>query len=396
MTAPAPIERLDDDAAVTFHPRIDGYRLPSLDAMRALGALAVLLTHVGFQTGAVTTTRLGGVLFHLDVGVAIFFVLSGLLLVIPWADQSLGVRPAPSVRGYYWRRALRILPAYWVVAVVALTLLPANDDAGPGTWFSTLTLTQIYRPGHMAAGLTQMWSLATEVAFYLVLPVLGVCLVGVVRRFGVRGGLLSCAAVTVMGLVWTGWIHTVPDLEVAGAGLWLPGYLAWFGPGMAMGLLVVAVRLGSAPRAARILAQLGGAPWSAWALAIGLFLVSITPVAGPKTLNAFPSPGQALTKAVLYGAVAVLLVLPAAFGTGTRAHRGLESPPARWLGRVSYGIFLWHLVVLSVVMRALGLDFGGGRFWEVLALTLTASILVAWLSWVVVERPAQRLRHRVP
>jgi peptidoglycan/LPS O-acetylase OafA/YrhL len=164
---------------------------------------------------------------------------------------------------------------------------------------------------------------------------------------------------------------------------------------MALGLLVVAVRHDLVPRVGGLLRQLGGAPWSAWALAAGLFLVSTTPVAGPKTLNAFPSSGQAVTKAVLYGAVAVLLVLPATFGSGTRAHRMLTSVPAGWLGRVSYGIFLWHLVVLSVVMRALGLSFGGGHFWSVLGLTLALSVAVAWFSWIAVERPAQRLRHRV-
>lgn len=384
-----------DAAAITVRPSIDGYRLPALDAMRAVGAFAVLLTHVGFQTGAVTTSRLGGVLFHLDVGVAIFFVLSGLLLVIPWADQAIGVREAPSVRGYYWRRALRILPAYWVVALVALASLPENAQADASTWVNTLTLTQTYQPLRLATGLTQMWSLATEASFYLVLPLLGAALVVLVRRAGLRAGLLACGAMTALSVAWLGWLHTQPSLEVAGAGLWLPGYLAWFGPGMAMGLLIVGVRDGRAIRAGRLLREIGAAPWAAWVLAAGVFLVATTPVAGPRTLNAFPSPGQAMAKAVLYGLVAFLLVVPAAFGGGTRAHRGLTSGAAAWLGRVSYGVFLWHLVVLWVVMRALGLGFAEGGFWRVLGLTLPLSLVAAWLSWVLVERPAQRLRHRV-
>lgn len=386
---------MDDDAATTVRPSIDGYRLPALDAMRAFGALAVLLTHVAFQTGAVTTSRLGGVLFHLDLGVAIFFVLSGLLLVIPWADQAMGTRGAPSVLGYYWRRALRILPAYWVVAVVALTLLPENSQLSAAAWVHSLTLTQIYQPFQLPTGLTQMWSLATEASFYLVLPLFGSALVALVRRGGLRGGLLACAVISLLSVGWLGWMHTQPSLEVSGAGLWLPGFLVWFGMGMALGLLVVAVRGGQAERVARWLAEAGNVPWTAWTLAAGVFLVATTPVAGPRTLNAFPSPGQAMVKAVLYGVVALLLVLPAAFGAGTRTHRVLTSGTAAWLGRVSYGLFLWHLVVLWLVMRVLDLGFAEGGFWRVLGLTLPLSLVAAWLSWVLVERPAQRWRHLV-
>src|SRR4051812_26100870 len=89
-------------------------RLPALDVLRVVGAAAVVGVHVGFNTGAVYQGVWGGVLARLDVGVAIFFVLSGFLLFRPFAlARATGAR-RPGTGRYLWRRALRILPAYWL------------------------------------------------------------------------------------------------------------------------------------------------------------------------------------------------------------------------------------------------------------------------------------------
>ena len=73
----------------------------------------------------------------------------------------------PSHRHYLWKRALRILPLYWVVVCVALLFDPANQGLGWQVWVRQLTLTQLYFPTLLPQSLTQMWSLCTEVAFYL-------------------------------------------------------------------------------------------------------------------------------------------------------------------------------------------------------------------------------------
>ena len=64
---------------------------------------------------------------------AVFFVLSGLLLVRPWLQQATGARPVP-LRVYFWRRALRILPIYWITVAIALLFVPDNRNAGPADW----------------------------------------------------------------------------------------------------------------------------------------------------------------------------------------------------------------------------------------------------------------------
>jgi peptidoglycan/LPS O-acetylase OafA/YrhL len=371
-----------------------GYQLPALDAMRAVGSLAVLVTHVGFQTGMTVNTAAGAVVARLDVGVALFFGLSGLLLVLPWADTAFGPVPTPSARAYLWRRALRILPAYWLAVVAALAFLPENANASAETWVANLLLVQIYSPGLIAPGLTQMWSLATEVAFYLCLPLIAAGLVRLARRWGLAGALSGALALGLAGLAWIAWIQNSDAVDSSIAALWLPGYLPWFGVGLALGFVVAAHRAGQGGRASQILHGMARAPWSTWGVGLGLLLVASTPVTGPRGLGAFQSPVEAIAKATLYAAVVALLLIPATFGSTGTAHRILVSAPMRWLGRISYGIFLWHLIVLAYAFQALGIFYFTGGFATVLAVTLVGSLAAAQLSWALVEQPVQRWGRR--
>src|SRR5262249_59108671 len=99
---------------------------------------------------------------------------------------------APSVATYLRRRALRILPAYWVCVAVCMTVLPQSVPVSGGDWLRYLTLTQIYVPNWGRPGLTQTWSLATQAAFYVLLPLLAaLALAGrwrPVRAAAVSGG----------------------------------------------------------------------------------------------------------------------------------------------------------------------------------------------------------------
>src|SRR3954451_21181803 len=100
---------------------------PTLNARRAGGAIMVVLTHAAFNTGRINDGWIGAMLARFDFGVTIFFVLSGFLLSRPWFLAAARGEERPSTRHYLWKRALRILPLYWVVVVAALVLDPAND-----------------------------------------------------------------------------------------------------------------------------------------------------------------------------------------------------------------------------------------------------------------------------
>ncbi len=99
-----------------------------------------------------------------------FFVLSGFLLSRPWFDRHVRGGGALSTGRYLWKRALRLVPVYVLTVVAALTLLPGNRNASVGEWLTTLLMGNTYVSDRLPDGLTQMWSLSTEVAFYLCSP----------------------------------------------------------------------------------------------------------------------------------------------------------------------------------------------------------------------------------
>ena len=202
-------------------------RLRLLDGYRALAALFVLVTHVGFQTGAAISGPFAGILSRLDIGVTIFFLLSGFLLVRPFLQALNGTGARPALREYAWHRFLRIMPAYWVAVIAALVLLPANRSSSAGTWTVQLLVLQTYIPHQLLDGLTQMWSLGAEIAFYVTLPFLGWLLTyrrptsshGQRTRFWALLGTMVA-----ISTAWRWWAFT----RVGGAGLlplWLPNYL---------------------------------------------------------------------------------------------------------------------------------------------------------------------------
>ncbi|WP_228831580.1 acyltransferase family protein [Nocardia elegans] len=218
---------------MTITPAATRRFLPALEGMRGLAALGVVLTHVAFQTGAGGTPVLGRIWGRFDMAVAVFFALSGFLLWRPHAAAARGLGRAPST-GYYLRhRAARILPAYWVVVCAVLLLLPnAADTAGARVWLSNLALLQVFVPLTLTDGLTQMWSLSVEVAFYLVLPLLAFAVVGL-RGESARLRIPAVLSLGVVSLVWN--FLPVPTPDAINADNWLPGYLPWFAAGMLLG-----------------------------------------------------------------------------------------------------------------------------------------------------------------
>lgn len=364
---------------------------PALDGLRALAATAVVLTHAAFTTGDHTPGAVGRVLAHLDVGVPVFFVLAGFLLSRPFLGAAVEGRPAPRAVPYLWRRALRILPAYWITVAAALLLLPGNDGAGPATWVRHLLLVQVYDDDGFAAGLTHTWSLCTEVAFYLLLPPAAAGLLRLARRSPGRPWpvLAALGAAAVLGpvwlvLAWSGERSFVPT------DLWLPAFAGWFAGGIALAALTVADPDWRPVRGAR---ELAGSLGTCWAGAAVLFWIACTPVAGPMGLTA-PSPGQAVTRSLLYGGVAVLLVAPLVLGEQRgRTRAVLSGRAARFLGEISYGLFLVHVVLLTGAYDLTGTPVFTGPLALVAPATWLAGAAVAWLLYVLVERPLRRFRH---
>jgi peptidoglycan/LPS O-acetylase OafA/YrhL len=363
---------------------------PALDGLRALAATAVVTTHVAFWTARYTPDLLGRALARLDVGVAVFFTLSGFLLSRPLFLAGVGGHPLPRPAAYLWRRALRVLPAYWLTVTAAFLVLPGNRGAGPSQWIRQLTLTQTYGTAPFGEGLSHTWSLSTEVAFYLALPVIGAGLVRLSRRRPARPlpVLAALAVATVLGLGWIAWTASAPS--AVPLNLWLPAFAGWFGAGMALAALTT-----SDPTwwAVRMLHDLGSSPATCWAGAAALFWIATSSVAGAEGL-ALPTIGQAVTKNALYLGIATLLLLPLVFGDQSRGRtrKVLSSPQARFLGEISYGIFLLHVVVLTWAYHALGLRPFSGNIVLVLLGTWLSAAGLATVVYLLVERPLRRWR----
>ena len=365
-------------------------RFGALDGLRALGALGVLTTHVGFASGDATIGPFKGLLSRLDAGVAIFFVISGFLLYRPHLVAMAESRSRPATRAYFWHRALRILPALWIATAGAAFLLPHDRGVDLALYLRHAALIHIYFENHHVAGLSQMWSLATEGAFYLVLPAFAwlLCRLGFTVRKHVHRQLILLAVPVLAGPVWKAVMasHGPPS-----SGLWLPGYLGWFAAGMALAVWQVARSKGLLRDG--LLGQLATHPGTVWAGALAVLALATSPLAGPYDLLP-ASAGEAATKNVLYVVLALLVVFPAVAcvneSTEPRVVKALGGRVGHFLGDISYGVFAYHVVVLGVVERLTDHVAFTGHFATLFWVTLASSVILATLSYRLIERPIMR------
>lgn len=380
-------------------PPETGTTFAHVDALRAVGAIAVLTTHVGFWSAHYQRDgTVGALIARLDVGVALFFVLSGFLLSRAWLARALNGEPAPATGHYLWKRALRILPVYVVTATLALALIDDNADLGWGERATAYLLSSTLVDPSFPAGLTHMWSLAVELHFYLLLPLL--MLVGIGRRLRPA----RVVALLVVLVLITAWWHlhgaaSTGQGRLAATPQWVLGYLDWFAVGIGLSLASVLHGAGRGGRAVAALRTLAAQPGVCWLLALGLLLVSTGPVAGPLVLEP-ATDAEALTKNLLYAGIGGLVVLPAVLRdtppAPTAFDRLLLHPVSRHLGHTSYGLFCLHVPLLHLIMWLTPWDVFTAPFLPLWLVTLTTGLVAAELVYRLVERPALRLKALRP
>ena len=350
-------------------------RVASLTGIRAVAALLVVATHAAYTTGKYIDGYLGLVYSRMEMGVPIFFVLSGYLLFRPWVKSLATGGTEPSVRRYARHRFRRIMPAYVVTVLIAYVVYHFRS-AGPNpghTWIGllrNLTLTQIYTfrylPGFLHQGLTQMWSLAVEAAFYVVLPLLAYLLLVVLcwRQWRPRLLLFGLGTLMLISPAWLVVVHVTTSVP-NGARLWLPTYLIWFLAGMSLTVLqAMGVRCYA---------------FIALPLAVVCYFIASTPIAGDPTTSPLGL-SQALYKAVFYAAISGLAVAPLALGNQGWYCRFLATRPMVWIGEISYEIFLIHLITMEIAMVYVMRDHVyTGSMPGLFVATLVLTIPPAWL-----------------
>ena len=389
---------------------------PNLDAYRAIGMLMIMTMHVAFASGLQFRSSLGSLFARLEVGLPIFFIVSGFLLYRPYVVSVVSGDPQASAGSFLRRRALRIIPGYWFALVVIALLfgLPlANGSGGltngwptPWMWFLFLTLLSTLRAATAFQGISQAWSIGVEVCFYLMLPVFA----RTMRRMigtddsstQVRRMLVSCAGLYVGSQLWRIGLVWAHPRWITSAVFWLPSHLDLFAIGMSLAVLSVANDLGRP--VPRLFDHLGRHPAQSWIAALVLWLVVANPGGVENSLTTMfatvPRPleigSEYVVRQFLYGLAGLFLLAPAVFGPQSAGliRRVLSSKPLVWGGAISYGFYLWHLALLGRAEEWTDSQAFHGSFLKLWLLTLALSTAAGALSHYLVERPFLELKDR--
>lgn len=372
-------------------------RFPLFDSLRAIAAVAVLATHAAVVAGvSYSDSPLRPYATRLEVGVAIFFAISGFLLYRPFLLARVLGAAAPAVGPYAWRRFLRIVPAYWV-ALTALALwlgLPGVFDADRALRYYGIA--QAYETTTIGGGITQAWSLTIEVAFYAFLPLYAFVLARLARGRGLGADLLGVVALVVAAAGWKLAVVSGDQVRIDPWVLALPAYLDHFAAGMALAILSVWVQLRGSRDLPLPVRALERHPGIAWGVALVAFWAVSTRIGLDGTFFEPIAADQYMARHYLYAVIAAAVVAPAVVGDPARGlvRRVLAWPPLLWLGLVSYGIFLWNLGVLGKLGEwGLG-DVPVARSYAgFIVIGLAATVVFAAASYYLVERPALGLKR---
>lgn len=374
-------------------------RIVALDGLRIIAAVSVVVHHAAAQAGPGRMRWFGAYAAVGDVGVAVFFVLSGLVIWRPFSDSLRGTGPRVATLPFVRRRLVRILPAYWV-ALTFFWMVGAFEISSWSVGLRLYLLGETTSPGSLFRGIVPAWTLAVEMTFYLLVPLVAAFIRWAASRIGDprRAELIVIAALAAVGPA-SRWIFTALDRTWDGEPLvgmaftWLPTSLDIFAGGMALAAL-----------ADRIPASWFRRTWAWWAAAVVVIAVYARFVGTPAFEVGYTGWWWQLRQ-FTYATTAVLMVAPLALGVvGAGAiRRFTASAPMVFLGTISYGLYLYHFDWIRLLARdvaspvpgmdlsALGTGPGNMSFVVLLAGGLMLGGGCAVLSWFLVERPIAAL-----
>ena len=346
---------------------------PVLDSLRGATVLAVVGWHV-YRLSA-TGFSVHAVPFYfwpfgiLRLGVDVFFVLSGFLVVRSWKSARRGA--TSTVRGmvdYMRRRIRRILPAYWVSLAVLIALTARSVLSNPRHLLMFISLNEYLRFALPSQVNVVYWSLTVEWHFYLLVPLLA----WLMLRVGRWPVLIGCLTLSFM---W--WSHRPPMQLPQGS---IFGHLDQFVAGAIVGELVVANAAGARSWIVRVARR------PVFGLAVAFSMLSLGAYHG-STLGASRHNGFDPLLHPLFGLLAAAGILHLL--TTTR-RAWLEHRALRALGLISFSLYLWHYPILQRgIPWALGFSPMPTAIWVplVIAVFVSLALFVATVSYLLVERP---------
>lgn len=346
---------------------------PQLDGLRAFAVSAVLFDHFW-----PALPQLG------HEGVRLFFVLSGFLITAILLDVRAGIESTgvssdrwTALWRFYGRRFLRIFPAYYLT--LAVLAVAANDALRHDLWVDALQMHNLllaWRAHWSPFSTIHLWSLSLEEQFYLVWPL--IVLFAPRRSVGFAIGACIVVAPVFRALA----LEAGVDRQVA---IWVlpPSSVDALGFGA---LLAV---LGASPNYRRLLVFAG----------LVVAVVTVPAVMAHRMGWAhIPFGIEVVVVEWLMALVFATLVAGASDGFGGLAGRLLSAQPVQYLGRISYGVYLYHLPIFYLMQRSLhqvGLQEPSPGPLRMLASSVL-TLLVAAASWRWLEEPLNRFKRHLP
>ncbi len=399
-----------------------GGTIAALDGVRGIACLMVIAYHISLMARdlhiwtedgdpLITALFLAG-----NAGVTLFFVLSGFLLFLPYAQALLFGQPWPSARSFYLRRALRIIPGYYF-SLLLIVLLAHPEYLQPQRW-NQLALFPIFLMDSTRATFQQLngpyWTLAIEWQFYLLLPLIALGIGAVARllarwvraekRFWVVVGcLLGLAGWGIFTRLLGTYFMTNPTAtflvprDALNVVLFFTygtdgKFLEDFAIGMLTGLIYTRWRQAARPRAAHHTSR-----QSRWLWACGMLLFFLLVMQYVPAFISLFRPYIWLSElgfSLGFGCC-ILAIL---FDVAALRHF-FEWTPLRWIGLISYGLYIWHLPLLNAFQRNIGPSLSN------LPSPLAYSLYWVWVAVIVIpfsfaiyhliEKPGMRLRSRL-
>jgi peptidoglycan/LPS O-acetylase OafA/YrhL len=350
-------------ARAGFRDIVARQHLPALDGLRALAVFTVIVGHANYPIRGVPS----------DLGVSAFFVLSGFLITRLLVNEMEETQRV-SLRNFYLRRTMRIFPAYYVFLLLSFLLDARHGQHwSPALLGSAVTYTVNYFNAlhhHPSTSVAHAWSLAVEEQFYLLWPLLFI----VLAKEGRRALIVGVSVFAFAAVAWRSWLALVAHADVS----YLYNAFDTRFDNLAIGcVLALAV---DNRRVVAVAERLGRTAWFP-VMTIAILLFSRLGFSGAYHYSV----GFTIDALLIAVLIVQLMQL-----CETPLWSWLERPMTRYLGTISYPIYLYHAWGASVGAR-MPLGGRGGTF----VAGVLATIVLASGSYYVIERPFLKLKRRL-
>ncbi len=368
-------------------------RNSALDSLRGLSTILIVVYHISFVSGHTVAhaNSSGAYIDRLNIGVAIFFVLSGFLIFRPFAHSLIHGSPLPKTRNYYLKRAARILPGYWL-ALFVLAGLDALTIVNTSGFIRNVFIVHSFTEHNVFTGIRQAWTLAIEMSFYVVVPAFAYIFVRQTKRrdgpVSVSSLLKALSVLFLSAYVFRLFIHQTDFWFLKTAHIWLPSHMDTLALGMGLAVLVEAPTSSETLSKVRIFLANHTGAFVLSSVFVWFMSANINMAIG---LNKSEFHIELLGH-FLYGMASVLLVAPFCVDSRSLLVKAMSLRLFTWLGTISYGIYLWHMAFLggNFAEKYMPYTENDGQVLLRFLVVLPASIAIASLSYYVIERPIMR------